>query len=83
MGDDRSVRIRRAACESEIWTISSFVILFMATFVGVAILFTRMEDYRWTIDGAKMMRDHPGLVTDRTVITAARALKKTEDRPSQ
>src|SRR5580692_6474744 len=63
-----------------IWMISSFVILFIAAFVGIAILFTRMEDYRRTIDGAKMMRDHPGLVTDETVIKTARVLKKTADR---
>jgi hypothetical protein len=53
---------------------------FLGAFVGIAILFTRMENYRRTIDGAKKMRDHPGLVTDQTVITAARVLKKSVDR---
>jgi hypothetical protein len=33
--------------------ISSFVILFMAAFVGIAILFTRMEEYRRTTNGPK------------------------------
>lgn len=63
-----------------IWMIASFVILFLAAFAGIAILFTRMEDYRRTIDGAKMMRDHPGLVTDEAVIQTVRVLKKTANR---
>jgi hypothetical protein len=63
-----------------VWMISSFVILFMAAFVGIAILFTRMEDYRRTINGAKMMRDHPRLVTDPAVIKTARGIRKTAER---
>jgi hypothetical protein len=63
-----------------IWMIFSFLMLFMAAFVGIAILFTRLEDFRRTIDGAKMMRDHQGLVTDRATIKRATLLKKSADR---
>jgi hypothetical protein len=62
------------------WMISSFVLLFGAAGVGIAILFTRLEDYRRTIDGTKLMRDNPGVVTDEALIERAVKLKRTADR---
>jgi hypothetical protein len=63
-----------------IWMVSSFVVLFVDTFVGITILFTRMEDYRRTIVGVGMMRDHTGLVTDPALIKKAVTLKKHANR---
>jgi hypothetical protein len=62
------------------WLIASLFGLFGATLSGIAILFTRLENYRRTIRGATMMRNNPGVVTDETVIKEARDLKKTADR---
>lgn len=55
---------------------AAFSILFLDTFVGIAILFTRMEDYRRTILGAVLIRDYPGLVTDEKLIKKAIGIKK-------
>jgi hypothetical protein len=67
-------------CSASVWMIVSFVFLFADALVGITILFTRLEDYRRTIDAAKMMRDHPEPVTDERLIKKAIALKKTADR---
>lgn len=63
-----------------IWMISSFVFLFIAAFVGIAILFTRLEDYGRTIRGIVMMRDHRGPVIDEELAEQAIELNKAADR---
>ena len=62
------------------WLVASLILLFTATFVGIIILFTRLEDYRRTIEGTSMMQKYPGVVTDELLIKKAIALKKTADR---
>ena len=62
------------------WMISSFVLLFGAAGVGIGILFTRLEDYRQTINATKLMRDNPGVVTDEALIERAVKLRRTADR---
>jgi uncharacterized membrane protein YdbT with pleckstrin-like domain len=59
------------------WLIASFVSLFLDAFIGITILFTRLEDYRRTIQSAVISRDNPGLVNDEKLIKTARTLKKT------
>jgi hypothetical protein len=65
---------------ASIWLIASFVMLFGATLSGIIVLFTRLEDYRATIDGARMMRDNPGAVTDPKLIEKALRVKGRGDR---
>jgi hypothetical protein len=62
------------------WLIASFVFLFLDALVGVAILFTRMENTRCTIRGAALMRDHPGFLTDEAIIKTVMTLKTREGR---
>jgi hypothetical protein len=59
--------------------ISSFVLLFGAALTGIAVLFTRIEDYRRTIQGVVMGMDNPGEVTEQ-LVRQATSLKRTADR---
>jgi hypothetical protein len=62
------------------WLVIGLLFLFSATLTAIAILYTRIEDYRRTIVGAKLMRDNPGLVTDRGVIDRVVKVKRGADR---
>ena len=59
--------------------ISSLALLFCAALTGIATLFTRIEDYRRTIQGVVMMRDNPGEVAGQLARQAV-ALRRTADR---
>lgn len=56
-----------------------FVFLFGAALTGIAALFTRIEDYRRTIQGVVMIRDYPGEASEQ-VTRQAISLKRTADR---
>jgi hypothetical protein len=62
------------------WLISSFVLLFGAALTGVTILFTRIEDYRRTIQAVVMARDNPGVVADQRLQQQADSIKKSADQ---
>jgi len=61
------------------WMISSFVVLFLAAITGLVILFTRLEDYRRTIQAARLMQHHPEEVTNQEVLLQASRIKRIAD----
>ena len=60
------------------WLVASLGLLLLSAFVGIIIFFIRIEDYKRTIEGIVMQRNHPGEVS-LEVARAARSLKKTAD----
>ena len=64
---------------SAAYLISGFVLLIGAAMTGIAALFTRIEDYRATIEGVVMMQNNPGEVTEQAVRQAI-SLKQKADR---